>query len=70
MIYHQTSNINYTLGYKIIDHSDVVGAELVGAAPTTFSTPGFNELGKNRCKKRRETFQFWYLVQLILDVLW
>ena len=37
----QTSNIYHTLvGYKIVDHSDVVGASPVGAAPTTslFST--------------------------------
>ena len=32
----QTSNISDTLvGNKIIDHSDVVGALPVGAAPTT-----------------------------------
>ena len=39
--YHQTSNISDTLvGYKIVDHSDVVGASPVVAAPTTsvFST--------------------------------
>ena len=33
--YHQTSNIRHTLvGDKIVDHSDVVGASPVGAAPT------------------------------------
>ena len=36
--YHQTSNIRHTkVGNKIIDHSDVVGASSVGAAPTTSS---------------------------------
>ena len=36
--YCQTSNISHTLvGYKIVDHSDAVGAALVGAAPTTSS---------------------------------
>ena len=36
--YRQVSNISHTLvGNKIVDHSDVVGASLVGAAPTTFS---------------------------------
>ena len=36
--YHQTSNIKCTLvGNKIIDHSDVVGAVPVDAAPTTSS---------------------------------
>ena len=37
-IYRQTSDINRTLvGHKIIDHSNVVGASPVGAAPTTSS---------------------------------
>ena len=37
-IYHQISNIRHTLGSKkIVDHSDVVGASPVGAAPTTSS---------------------------------
>ena len=36
--YHKTSNIRRTLvGNKIVDHSDVVGASPVGAAPTTSS---------------------------------
>ena len=36
--YRQVSNISRTLvGNKIIDHSDVVGASPVGAAPTTSS---------------------------------
>ena len=36
--YHQISNMSRTLiGNKIVDHSDVVGAAPVGAAPTTSS---------------------------------
>ena len=36
--YHKTSDIRRTLvGNKIVDHSDVVGASPVGAAPTTSS---------------------------------
>ena len=36
--YRQVSNISSTLiGDEIVDHSDVVGASPVGAAPTTFS---------------------------------
>ena len=36
--YRKTSNIARTLvGNKIVDHSDVVGASPVGAAPTTSS---------------------------------
>ena len=38
VIYNQTSNISHTLkGNKIDDHSDIVAASLVGAAPTTSS---------------------------------
>ena len=37
-IYRQVSNIKRTLeGTEIVDHSDVVGASPVGAAPTTSS---------------------------------
>ena len=37
-IYHQTPNIERTLvGNKIFDHSHVVGALPIGAAPTTSS---------------------------------
>ena len=36
--YRQVSNISRTLvGTEIVDHSDVVGASPVGAAPTTSS---------------------------------
>ena len=36
--YHQVSNIRHTLaGNTIVDHSDVVGASPLGAAPTTSS---------------------------------
>ena len=36
--YRKVSNIRRTLvGNKIVDHSDVVGASAVGAAPTTSS---------------------------------
>ena len=37
-MYRKTSNIRRTLGgNKFVDHSDVVGASPVGAAPTTSS---------------------------------
>ena len=37
--YHEVSNIRRTLvGNEIVDHSDVVGASPVGAAPTTSSS--------------------------------
>ena len=38
IIYGKTSNIRHALeGNNIVDHSDVVGASPVGAAPTTSS---------------------------------
>ena len=38
--YRQVSNISCSLvGNYIVDHSDVVGASPVGAAPTTSSLP-------------------------------
>ena len=36
-IHSQTSYISGTLGNKIVDHSDVVGASSVSAAPATSS---------------------------------
>ena len=36
-IYRKISRYKRTLGNKIVDHSDVVGASPVGAAPTTSS---------------------------------
>ena len=39
-MYRHTSNISRSLvGNKIVDHSDVIGALPVGAAPTTSSFP-------------------------------
>ena len=69
-IYRQTYNIRRTLMCNIIvDNSDVVGASPVGAAPTTYLTPGFNRLGKDNCKTRWETFKFRNLVRLKLEIL-
>ena len=31
-------------------------------------TPGFDGLGKDNCEMRRETFKFWRLVHLVLEV--
>ena len=73
LIYRQNSNIRRTLvGSNIVDNSDVVGASAVGAVPTTSSnldlTHGFNGLGKDNYKTRRETFYFWNSVRLVLKV--
>ena len=73
--YRQVSNISRTLvGNTIVDHSDVVGASPVGAAPTHIFildlTPDYIGLGKDNCKMRRETLKFGDLVHFILEILW
>ena len=57
----QTSNMSHTLvdSNKFVDHSDVFFLKL---------TPDFNGLGKDNSKTRREIFEFWQLVWLILEV--
>ena len=61
-MYSQTSNMSCTLvGNEIADHSDVVGASPVGAAPTQYIFILYG-LDKDNCKTRRETFNCWDLV--------
>ena len=63
--------VDYLVGNIIVDHSGVVGASPVGAAPTTSSlSTGFNGLGNDNCKTRRETFEFLDLVRLMLEAWW
>ena len=70
-IYHKTSNISHTLvGNKIIDHSDVVGASPVGAAPTTSSFSTWHLASRDSVKKAARQFENLLsvdLVQLILE---
>ena len=73
-IYPQTSNIGRTfVSNKIVDHSDVVGASPVGAAPTTpsFSTQPLAPIdwAKTTARRDKNTFKFWDLVCLVLEVL-
>ena len=59
--YCQVSNIRRTLaGYKIVDHSDVVWASPVGAAPTTssFSTKHLASLDWAKTAARQDTIKF------------
>ena len=50
--YRKTSNISHNLvGNKIVDHSDVVGASPVGAAPTTSSFSTLQLASKDSAKK-------------------
>ena len=70
----QTSNIIRTLeGNQIVDHSDVVGASPVGAAPTTssFSTwhlASVDWADRDNCKTKRETLKCRVLKCTILEV--
>ena len=51
MVYRQISNIRHTLvGNKLVDHSDVVGASPVGAAPTksSFATKRLAWIGQRQ----------------------
>ena len=71
--YPQYSNICLTLvGNPIVDHSGVVGASPVWHCSNYIFIPdltyGFNGLGKDNCKMRWETFGFWNLMHLILEV--
>ena len=56
-IYRKVYNIRRTLvGNKIVDHSDVVGASPVGAAPTTssFSTQHLVSMDRAKTTARRD----------------
>ena len=72
LMYRQISNTSHTfVGNWIVDHSDVVGAAPVGAAPSTSSFSTWYMASKDwaktaNCKTRRETFKFWDLVRLVL----
>ena len=64
--FRQTSNIRHTwVGNKIVDHSDVVGASPVGAAPTTssFSTQHLASMDWPKATAKRDdnhsSFVIW-----------
>ena len=69
--YRQASIIRHTFVVnKIVDHSDVVGASPVGAAPTksSFSTEllaSMDGAKTTNCGTRQETFEFWDTVYII-----
>ena len=65
--YRKTSNIRRTLGgRKIVDHSDVVGASPVGAAPTTSSFSTWHLASRDSAKAAARqyenilSFGIWY----------
>ena len=73
LYYRKTSNISRTLvGNKIVDNSCSWSISCRRCSNCIFIlnlTPGFHGLGKDHCKRRQETFKFWDLVRLILEVL-
>ena len=72
--YCQTSNTRRTLvGNEIVDQLDVVGAACRHCSNYIFSDDlitALSGLSKCNCKTRRETFNIWDLVQLLLEILW
>ena len=54
---------------EIVYHSDVAGASLVGAAPTTSSFSTEYLVRNDNRMARLETFTFWDLMRLILETL-
>ena len=74
-MYHKISNRSHTLaGNKIVDHSDVVGALPVGAAPTTssFSTHHWASMDwaktTARWNEKHLSFEIWCPV--VLEIWW
>ena len=64
-----TSNISCTLvDNKIIDHSDGQQRRSALLQYIFNLKSGFNGLGKDKCKTRWETFEFWNLVSYIRDL--
>ena len=69
MQYRQFSNIRHTLvGNKIADHSDVVGAAPVGAAPTTssFSTEHLASMNWAKATAMPDEKHFSFLIWCVL----
>ena len=64
--YRKTSNIRHTLvGNKIVDHSDVVGASPVSAAPTTSSFSTWHQASRDSPKKAARQYE-----NLLSDGIW
>ena len=63
--YHKTANIRRNLiGNKTVDHSDVALIRY-NYIFILDSTHGFNGLGKDSCKMKREPFDFLDVMRLI-----
>ena len=69
VIYRQTSDISHIfVGNKTVDHSNVVGASPVGAAPTTFSFStqhlALMDWAKITARRDDKHIQFWIICVL------
>ena len=61
--YRKISNISRTLlGNKIVDHSDVVGASPVGAAPTTSSFSTWHLASRDLAKTAASQYRIFYVL--------
>ena len=70
-MYRQTSNISRTLvGNKIVDHSDVVGALPVGAAPTTSACLTYHMASMNWAKTTARRDQKHLALGIRCDLYW
>ena len=57
-VYRKTSNIRRTLAAnKIVDHSDVVGASPVGAAPSTSSFSTYDLASRDSAKTAARQYE-------------
>ena len=73
--YRQISNISRTFGGQLNCWSVRCSKSIACRRCSNYIfildlTHGFNRLGKDNCKTRRETFEFWDLVRLILEIWW
>ena len=67
--YRQVSNIKGTLvGNKIVDHSDIVGASPVGAAPTTSSFSTSLDWAKTTARRDEKHLSLWIWSPLTLEI--
>ena len=67
-IYRQTSNISRAIAIKLLITQMLLEHRCSNYIFTLDLIPCFNGLGKNNCKTRRETFKFWDMMRLTLEV--
>ena len=69
LIYRKISNIRRTaIGNKIVDHSDVVGASPVGAAPTTSSFSTWHLASRDSAKTAARQYDKYSLLMHCIKI--